>query len=217
MKKEIILKDFTEKEYHFHVKKKEELYLFVNLPSATSLFFDFSLDESSFIQVIFHDEFKNCELKTQVKLLGEQGKIELLGSYHLKENQTFKYKSEVHHLAPRTFASQFFKGLLEDESRGFFTGAIYVHKDSQEIESYQMNQALLTSSQAYHLSQPELFIHANDVKCSHGSTTGFIGEDELFYLQSRGLSKEKAQEMLQKAYLKELKEKVICENHRSLL
>ena len=122
-----------------------------------------------------------------------------LNNYEHLDNHTF-----IHHKAAHTQSEQLFKGILDDNSKGIFTGRILVGKNAQQINSSQLNKTLLLSKTAQSHSQPQLEIFADDVKCSHGSTTGQLSPDEIFYLQSRGIDINRAKQILSHAYLQEI-------------
>lgn len=135
-----------------------------------------------------------------IDLNAEGAKCMAHGVYTLQNNQHSDINSFIDHKAPHTESSQLYKGIMADKSRGVFTGLIKVVRDAQLINSNQLNKNLLLSKGAHANSRPQLEIFADDVKCSHGSTTGQLNEDELFYFQSRGISPEKAKMMLSHAY-----------------
>ena len=102
----------------------------------------------------------------------------------------------INHLAADSTSSQLAKGILDGESRGIFTGKIHIHPQAQRVASGQLNKNLLLSNKAQAHSQPQLEIFADDVKCSHGSTTGQLSPDEVFYFQARGIPADKAKTLL---------------------
>ena len=122
------------------------------------------------------------------------------GLYTLHGTQHSDVNSYIAHNAPHTESHQLYKGIMNNNSRGVFTGLIKVQKDAQLINSNQLNKNLLLTKGAHANSRPQLEIFADDVKCSHGSTTGQLSEQELFYFQSRGIREEKAKMMLARAY-----------------
>ena len=97
-----------------------------------------------------------------------------------------------------------YKYVLDDKSIGTFNGRVVVKQDSQKINAYQDNGNILLSDFAKINAKPELEIYADDVKCSHGSTTGQLDDDALFYLQARGISKEKSRHLLVQAFVGEV-------------
>jgi Fe-S cluster assembly protein SufD len=102
----------------------------------------------------------------------------------------------IEHTAPDTTSNQIAKGILDGESKGVFTGKIHIHPKAQRVASGQLNKNLLLSKKAQIHSQPQLEIFADDVKCSHGSTTGQLSDDEVFYFQARGIPADKARTLL---------------------
>lgn len=140
----------------------------------------------------------------QSELLEENATSEAHGLYVLNNDAHVDTNSFIYHNAPHTFSSQLYKTVLDDNSRGVFTGLIRVEKEAQKIESDQLNKNLLLSNKAQANSRPQLEIYADDVKCAHGSTTGQINEDELFYFTARGIDANKARDILAKAFINEV-------------
>ncbi len=136
----------------------------------------------------------------EISLEGELAHCDVHGLYSLHNDQHHDTSSYIHHEVSHTTSDQLYKGILADESRGVFTGKVRVEKDAQLINAGQLNKNLLLSKKAQVNSRPQLEIYADDVKCSHGSTTGQIGRDELFYLQARGIPRERAQAILARAF-----------------
>ena len=112
---------------------------------------------------------------------------------------------------------QTIKNVLAERARGVFQGRIEVSRAAQKTDGYQMNQALLLSAEAAIDSKPELRIHADDVKCSHGATVGALDEEQMFYLRSRGIPADEARGMLIGAFLAELIETIADAPSRRLL
>ncbi len=130
------------------------------------------------------------------------------GLYTLNDNQHADNYTFIHHAHEQTTSEQLFKGVLDDESTGIFTGKILVDKKSQQINSSQLNKTMLLSKKAHSHSQPQLEIFADDVKCSHGSTTGQLSPDEIFYFQSRGIGQRQAKEILSYAFIQDILMKI---------
>jgi len=110
----------------------------------------------------------------------------------LSKQQQHELKTNINHKHQHCKSSQLVKSILLDKSNGTYQGKIYVDKDAQKTNGYQLSKALVLSENSAFNSKPELEIYADDVKCSHGSTTGNIDQNSIFYLMSRGLSKEQA-------------------------
>lgn len=118
------------------------------------------------------------------------------------------------HSAPDTTSNQIAKGILAGESKGIFTGKIHIHKHAQRVSSGQLNKNLLLSRKAQVHSMPQLEIFADDVKCSHGSTTGQLSNEELFYFQARGIPADKARTLLAFGFALEVVNKINDEHSR---
>lgn len=118
----------------------------------------------------------------------------LSGKQHV-DNHTF-----ADHKSPNCYSNELYKGILDDNSTGVFNGKIMVRPDAQKTNAYQSNNNILISDDSTIYSKPQLEIFADDVKCSHGATSGQLNEDEMFYLQSRGIGRENARTLLLYAY-----------------
>lgn len=114
----------------------------------------------------------------------------------------------IHHRAPDTTSEQIAKGILDGDSKGVFTGLIHIHPKAQRVASSQLNKNLLLSKKAQVHSQPQLEIFADDVKCSHGSTTGQLSDDEVFYFQARGIPADRARTILAHGFGLEIVQKI---------
>ncbi len=128
----------------------------------------------------------------------------LNGIYRPINKEHIDNHTRVDHLKPNCTSSEIYKGVLNDKSTAVFNGKVIVHVDAQKIEAYQKNNNVLISDQATMNAKPELEIFADDVKCSHGTTTGQFDKEAIFYLQARGISKATAKEMLVEAFTDEV-------------
>lgn len=120
----------------------------------------------------------------------------------------------INHLAPDTTSKQMAKGILDGESKGIFTGKIHIHPKAQRVSSAQLNKNLLLSRKAQIHSQPQLEIFADDVKCSHGSTTGQLSDEEVFYFQARGIPADRARSILAHGFGLEIVQKISNQDAR---
>ena len=143
-----------------------------------------------------------------VDLDGENSECNLNCLSLSRDSQHIDNSIIVSHNSPYTQSSQIAKSVLFDESTGVFNGRTIVQKDAQKIVAHQSNKNLLLSKSAKMNSNPQLEIYADDVKCSHGSTTGQIDEDALFYFQSRGISKNEAFILLVSGFVAEVMEEI---------
>ena len=123
----------------------------------------------------------------------------------------------ISHASPHATSNQVYKGILDGESRGVFNGKIVVAQDAQKTEAHQLNRNLIISEKAHSDSKPQLKIFADDVKCSHGATVGQLDKTALFYLQSRGISKEIARSMLTFAFANDVVDSIILGSVRFFL
>jgi len=138
------------------------------------------------------------------KLNGINSSCSLSGLTLSKDKQHSATYINTDHAKPHCTSSQNFKSILNDMSSGVFNGRTVVQEDSQKTNSTQSNKNLLLSDKALMNSNPQLEIYADDVKCAHGSTTGALDKEALFYMQSRGINKEDASALLIKGFASEL-------------
>lgn len=144
----------------------------------------------------------------QVELAGENSDCHLNGLFMLQKSEEAHAHVLMKHLAPHCRSLQLFKNALSDTSRSSFEGKIYVMKEAQKTDSFQLNNNLLLSDHAQANSKPNLEIFADDVKASHGATFGQLDPEEVFYLRSRGYGENEAKGLLTKAFLREVLAKV---------
>lgn len=140
----------------------------------------------------------------QSYLRGTGADSEMLALYFANEDQHFDHYTLQHHAAAHAHSDLLYKGVNDDQSVGVFSGMIKVDLGAQKTDAYQKHRTLMLSSEAQNFSVPQLEINANDVRCSHGSTTGPVDQEALFFLRSRGISKEIAEKMLVTAFLEDV-------------
>ncbi|VHO00707.1 Fe-S cluster assembly protein SufD [Candidatus Rhabdochlamydia sp. T3358] len=153
-------------------------------------------------------------VNADICLKEKNSKTQLKGLFNLSGKATSHCHLTVEHKAPDTSSLQHFKGILNDCSRSSFEGKIKVDSEAQGTRAYQLNNNLLLSPGAIANSKPNLEIFADDVKASHGATVSQLNEEQLFYLETRGLSPIEAKEMLLSAYAQEIIQEV---PYRSLI
>lgn len=139
-----------------------------------------------------------------IKLSGSNAFARLNGLCSLKDTQHVDNNTFVDHAVAHCDSSELYKNILSGQSTCVFNGKVIVRPDAQKTNAFQQNSNLLLSEDAQIYSKPELEIYADDVKCSHGSTTGQMDEEAVFYLQSRAIGKEDAQRMLLTAFAGEV-------------
>lgn len=137
-------------------------------------------------------------------LNGENVQAEILGASRLRNTQHCDSQTFINHHKGGCRSEQVYKALLDNEAHSVFSGTVYIAKGISKTDSVQLNQNLLLSDQAEVNSKPVLRIYSDDVKASHGSTMGQIQEDEIFYLQSRSISRSKAVALLGQGFLNEI-------------
>ena len=136
-----------------------------------------------------------------VAVQGENCETDLNGLYLVHGSQHVDNHTYIDHIAPNCNSRENYKGVMDDKSTAVFNGKVMVQTNAQKINAFQSNQNILLSDDATINSKPELEIYADDVQCAHGSTTGQLDEEALFYLRSRGISETSAKKMMIKAFL----------------
>ncbi len=148
---------------------------------------------------------------------GEHTETRLDGTYVANGTQLHDNKTRIDHAKPNCHSFEVYKGILDDEAHGIFNGKIFVYEDAQKTDAKQTNQALLLSPKATINTKPQLEIFADDVKCTHGATIGQMRDDQLFYMQARGIPATEARGLLVYAFAAEVLEKIEIEELRTYL
>jgi len=156
---------------------------------------------SEYSNLIFSSGLKFNKLDIECDLVEENSKCNILSALFLNKNEHQEIKTLINHLAPNCTSNQKVKNVLSSSSKGVYQGKIYVKDIAQKTDAYQLSKALLLDDNTEFNSKPELEIYADDVKCSHGSTSGNIDNDSLHYLMTRGLSREDSIKLLIKGFL----------------
>ncbi|MFT3824375.1 MAG: Fe-S cluster assembly protein SufD [Chitinophagaceae bacterium] len=138
----------------------------------------------------------------------EQTEAHLYGLYVGTGEQLIDNHSLVNHRMPNCNSNEIYKGVLADSATGVFNGKIFVHHDAQKTNAFQQNNNLLLTPKASINTKPQLEIFADDVKCSHGSTTGQLSKESMFYLQSRGIGEATARALLVNAFAFDVTSKI---------
>lgn len=143
--------------------------------------------------------------RNEVRLVldGAGATVTLNGAYLVRGRQHCDTTTLIDHAHPRGTSRQMFKGVLDGEARAVFQGQVLVRPGAQRTDGHQLHRALLLSDQAQIDAKPELEIHADDVKCSHGATVGDLDDDALFYLRARGIDRDCARALLIAAFVNE--------------
>lgn len=135
-----------------------------------------------------------------IVLNGEHCEANMFGLYIPTGKQLVDNHTVVDHAKPNSYSNELYKGILNDRATGVFNGKIFVRQDAQKTNAFQSNRNIVLSNEASMNTKPQLEIFADDVKCSHGSTTGQLNDEALFYLRSRGISEDRAKTLLMVAF-----------------
>lgn len=135
-------------------------------------------------------------------------KLDIYGLFVGRGDEEFKINTFQNHLSPDSVSNLLIKGVFYDRSQFYYRGLVRIEKDAQKSHAYQKNQNLIMSDYAFVESRPYLEILANDVFCTHGSTTGRLNSDQMFYAKTRGLDEKNAEELLVEGFINEIKNKI---------
>jgi len=138
-----------------------------------------------------------------VNLDNDDARAEVFSMYRAKKGCLTDITTNVNHNVSNTHSNQYAKAVLEEDSGAVFQGKVYIAKDAVKSEGNQLHKALYLGDAELNC-KPELEIYADDVKCSHGASSGEVDKEQLFYLTSRGIAKEDAFNMLIEAHLEEI-------------
>jgi Fe-S cluster assembly protein SufD len=142
-----------------------------------------------------------------IKIDGEYAEANMFGLYIPNGKQHVDNHTVVDHAKPNSNSNELYKGILKGKSTGVFNGKIFVREDAQKTNAFQSCKNVLLSEDASMNTKPQLEIWADDVKCSHGTTTGQLNDDALFYMQARGISKDSARALLTLAFAQDVIDK----------
>jgi Fe-S cluster assembly protein SufD len=137
------------------------------------------------------------------------------GFYFTDNEQHLDHDTQQNHLAPNTTSDLLFKGALLDKSRSVWQGMIYVAPDATKTDGYQANRNLVLSRQARADSIPGLEILTDDVRCTHGATVGKIDQEQVFYLESRGMTREQAERLIVEGFFDPIMQRIPFEGVKS--
>ena len=221
--------DNTSKE-NFMINTIENIKLKKN-SSLKSIFINNSKNNAYFYKYLKNDLEKNSSLENYTLSSGlifnkldievnhneEYSNSYIFSALNLLNNEHQEIKTRVNHNAPNCRSYQKIKNVLNNESKGVYQGKIFVKNIAQKTDAYQLSRALILNDKAEFDAKPELEIYADDVKCSHGSTSGSIDLDSIHYLKSRGIPEKEAYQMLINGFLCEVLEKLNEKNLKKFL
>ena len=204
LKKDSILKNYKIDRF----KNNNLKYSFNNIEQETN-----SISET-FILSAGSNYFKNevnCNLK------GEYSSAFVNGVFSLNENQQHEIRTTINHLVENTKSYQLIKSVLGKQSKAAYQGKIFVNSKAQKTDGYQLSKAILLDETSEFNAKPELEIYADDVKCSHGSASGSLNENSIFYLMSRGLDYQQSKKLLINGFLLDVVEKITDTEIKNLI
>ena len=183
-------------------------YMYNNIKQSTN-----SISETFYLSKgsTFSKNEISCDLN------GEHSSAFVNGIFSLDQNKHHEIKANINHLVENTKSYQLVKSVLKDTSRSVYQGKIYVDSKAQKTDGYQLSKALLVDETTEFNAKPELEIYADDVKCSHGSASGSLDENSIFYLMSRGLNYKEAKELLINGFLVEVINQITDEPIKKLV
>ncbi len=152
--------------------------------------------------------FYNLSGEFDFKIKSPGINLNIYGLFVGKKADDFQLKTNQYHIAPNSTSNLLIKGVFDDKSQFIYQGLIKIEKTGQKSHAYQKNKNLILSEKVYVDSRPFLEILANDVFCTHGSTTGKINEESLFYLKSRGLDQKTAEKLYISGFIQEVINKI---------
>ena len=158
--------------------------------------------------------FKN-EINTNLK--GKYSSAFVNGIFSLNKDKHHEIRTIINHLTENTKSYQLIKSVLEDGSKAAYQGKIFVNSEAQKTDGYQLSKAILLDKTTEFNAKPELEIYADDVKCSHGSASGSLNENSIFYLMTRGLNYKEAKELLINGFLLDVIEKITDREIKNLI
>ena len=178
-----------------------------NYSNVTSQYTSTDIDQEADSKVTsntftLHGGFTRNDVK--VMLNGRHSEINLNGLYLMDRKQHVDNTTYIEHAVPDCISNERYKGILDDEARGVFSGMIYVKKDAQKTNAYQSNKNMLLTDTAQMDTKPHLEIYADDVKCAHGAAVGQLDPEAMFYLRSRGIGFSEARMLLMYAFANEI-------------
>ena len=207
---------------YYKLKKGSDLKnIFVNKERCNCYFHNYlksDLEQNTNLDnYILSTGLKFSKIDIEINLNEEHAKSSIFSALSLSSEEHQEIKSCINHNFKNCQSFQKIKNVLNDQSRGVYQGKIFVKQEAQKTDAYQLSKALLLNDNAEFDAKPELEIYADDVKCSHGSTSGSIDQNSIHYLKSRGIPEKEAYQMLINGFLSEILEKLPEDNLKKFL
>ena len=214
--------NFININYNFDVQKNSILKNYKidnNSNSNVKYYFNNINQDSNSVAEIFLLSSGSEFIKNEINcnLNGKYASAFVNGVFILNETKHHEIKTNINHLIENTKSYQLIKAVLEGKSKAAHQGKIFVNSKAQKTDGYQLSKAILLNDNTEFNAKPELEIYADDVKCSHGSTSGNLDENSIFYLMSRGLSYKQSKELLINGFLMDVVEKITDLEVKSLI
>ena len=215
-------KNFINNLFNFNLGKNAILKNYkIDKKSNTNIKYDYSSitqKENSISETfIFSSGSEYIKNEVRCNLEGQYSSAFINGIHLLSKNKHHEIRTNTNHSYENTKSYQLIKSVIDDSSKSVYQGKIYVDSKAQKTDGYQLSKAVLLNEQAEFNAKPELEIYADDVKCSHGSASGSLDEDSIFYLMSRGLDQKTAKELLINGFLLDVVEKITDEEIKKLI
>ena len=172
---------------------------------------------SNYENYILSSGLKLNKIEIEINLNKENSSCSIYSALNLLEDEHQEIKSRINHNSPNCKSYQKIKNVINDNGKGVYQGKIFVEKIAQKTDAYQLSKALILNDSAEFDAKPELEIYADDVKCSHGSTSGSIDSDAVHYLMTRGIPKKEAVKLLINGFLNEVLETINFREVKSFL
>ena len=215
-------KNFINIYYNFFLKKDAILKNYkidkINNKNIKYSFNNIEQDENSLSESFIFSSGSNF-LKNEINcnLKGKHSSAFVNGIFSLKSSQQHEIRTTINHLVENTKSYQLIKSVLGKDSKAAYQGKIFVNSKAQKTDGYQLSKAILLDETSEFNAKPELEIYADDVKCSHGSSSGSLDENSIFYLMSRGLSYNQSKELLINGFLLDVVEKITDSEIKNLI
>jgi len=215
-------KNFINNLFNFNLGKNAILKNYkIDKKNNTNIKYDYSSisqKENSISETfIFSSGSDYIKNEVSCNLEGQYSSAFINGIHSLSKNKHHEIRTNTNHSYENTKSYQLIKSVIDDSSKSVYQGKIYVDSKAQKTDGYQLSKAVLLNEQAEFNAKPELEIYADDVKCSHGSASGSLDEDSIFYLMSRGLDQKTAKKLLINGFLLDVVEKITDEEIKKLL
>ncbi len=204
MKKEFLVLDCLSGSHSYTLEENSELELVIIQEESCESSIEVTLKKCSRLKIFTFCLGGKIKNSLKINLSGEAATASLFGLTIGGGNEIMENHIFMRHELGHTESNQTYKSILSDRAMGVFNGKIRVEKGADKSNAYQLNKNILLSDDATMQSKPQLEIFADDVKCTHGATTGQIDREAIFYLKSRGIGENEARKILIEAFVEDL-------------